>query len=530
MSSDIAKRSSVSPDKTCCSRFTNVLKRVFVCKKSKESLNRDEDAVSPSEHTGWVIHPLSSLRYYYLMSMVILTFANLITIPLDMAFSEDIRGNRHRYWVAFNVFSDIMFCVDIGINFRMGIFTEDGQVPILDPKLIRKDYLKSWFVPDVVAAFPVDIIIVIVDHCNSADTSSLLASKMVRMLMFARILSMIRVLRLPRLMRFYSELENVSDIQLDVVRRSIRFTFALLMIFLIWHWNGCIQFFIPVLDEFPLDCWVTRENLTNSTVGEKYSFALFRTFFQMTWMSYRSTDTPTRIEEQWGVIVSMLIGFSVFITCITFVVVTFVRAAATSNVYMKKINQLQSSKVFRQLPKALRQRITVHYKWEFDKKNIFDLVPKPLRKDIMAAMCTDLLKKGSLFRNNDPKFVEAMLMKLEYEIFQAGEIILYQNTRADRMFFIECGQVLVETEFFQMVLSTGDHFGEICLLFGGRRQATVRALDACRLFSLSLDHLLEIEEEFPDVVNELREKAQQRKSELERAELRQLASSTSDDV
>lgn len=69
-----------------------------------------------------------SFRHYYLVFMVVLTFVNLITIPLDMAFSDDMHDSAHKYWVAFNVFSDVMFCIDVGFNFRMGVFNEDGQV------------------------------------------------------------------------------------------------------------------------------------------------------------------------------------------------------------------------------------------------------------------------------------------------------------------------------------------------------------------------------------------------------------------
>ncbi len=45
-----------------------------------------------------------------------------------MAFSEDMQGSNHKYWVVFNVFSDVMFFLDVGLNFQMGIFSEDGQV------------------------------------------------------------------------------------------------------------------------------------------------------------------------------------------------------------------------------------------------------------------------------------------------------------------------------------------------------------------------------------------------------------------
>lgn len=45
-----------------------------------------------------------------------------------MAFSEEMLDSAHKYWVTFNVFSDTMFCLDVAINFQMGIFSDDGQV------------------------------------------------------------------------------------------------------------------------------------------------------------------------------------------------------------------------------------------------------------------------------------------------------------------------------------------------------------------------------------------------------------------
>ncbi|XP_051500912.1 potassium/sodium hyperpolarization-activated cyclic nucleotide-gated channel 1 [Myxocyprinus asiaticus] len=449
---------------------------------------------------SWVIHPLSTVRHYHLMFMVALTFVNLITIPLEMAFSEDMHDVAHKCWLSFNVFSDIVFCFDVGLNFRIGFL--DGQVPILDPKHIRKDYLSTWFFPDVIAAFPVDIIIVILEQHYHADASSLIASKMLRVLMFVRVLGLIRLLRVPRLLRFCSQLEGVSDIQL---RRSFRYVFVILMIFLIWHWNGCIQYFLSAVAEFPPDCWVMRENLMNTSVGVKYSFGLCRALSQMTLMS---ADPPTRMEEWWNAMISRVIGFLILIALLAFIIITF------GNAHKKKKKMLKSSEIFRLLPRALRQRITQHYQWQFE-NNILDTVSKPLKKDIMAAVCSNLLTKGSLLKNCDTNFIEAILMKLECEFFQPGDIIIRQNAQADRMYFIEFGRVLLKTDFKTEVLCDGDYFGDIGVLLRGEQIATVHAVTGCRLFSLSVDKLQEIEEEFPEEINILRVAAQQRKNDLE---------------
>ncbi len=122
------------------------------------------------------------------MCMVAITFLNLIGIPMEIAFLD---GNSGVGWEGFNVFSDTLFLIDVGLNFRMGIIKEDSQVrisaldipnitllkfiqriflyvtqgAIMDLKSIRQQYIKSWFIPDMVAAFPVGYILLIAVMC-----------------------------------------------------------------------------------------------------------------------------------------------------------------------------------------------------------------------------------------------------------------------------------------------------------------------------------------------------------------------------
>ncbi len=61
------------------------------------------------------------------MCMVAITFLNLIGIPMEIAFLD---GNSGVGWEGFNVFSDTLFLIDVGLNFRMGIIKEDSEVRI----------------------------------------------------------------------------------------------------------------------------------------------------------------------------------------------------------------------------------------------------------------------------------------------------------------------------------------------------------------------------------------------------------------
>lgn len=59
----------------------------------------------------------------------------------------------------------------------------------------------------------------------------------------------------------FSLSRQVSNANLEVVRLFFRILSLFMMIFLLCHWNGCIQYFVPMLEEFPSDCWVRKENL-----------------------------------------------------------------------------------------------------------------------------------------------------------------------------------------------------------------------------------------------------------------------------
>ena len=72
-----------------------------------------------------------------------------------------------------------------------------------------------------------------------------------------------------------------------------------------------------------------------------------------------------------------------------------------------------------------------------------------------------------------------------------GEVIFRQGDPADDMFLIGSGdfEVIIDGESVRM-LHSGDHFGEIALLFNSPRTGTVRCLQAGRLWRLSRDDFL----------------------------------------
>ncbi|TRY89759.1 hypothetical protein DNTS_000006 [Danionella cerebrum] len=265
---------------------------------------------------------------------------------------------------------------------------------ILDLKSIRQRYIKSWFVPDLVAAFPVGYILLIADLQYHGDSPSSRAGKMMRILMFVRIISLVRLLRVSRLVRFFNEVERVSNANLEVVRLFLRILSLFMMIFLLCHWNGCIQYFVPMLEEFPSDCWVRRENLMNASVGEKYSFGVFRALSHMTAISYGSSETPTSKEytydiELWIVMTSIVSGALMYTVMVANTAAMMTDVDVTARAYKNKMNHLEDYMTFMKLPKALRMRINNYFqarysgKW-YDEKDVLKWVSSSLRQVMLT--------------------------------------------------------------------------------------------------------------------------------------------------
>lgn len=84
------------------------------------------------------------------------------------------------------------------------------------------------------------------------------------------------------------------------------------------------------------------------------------------------------------------------------------------------------------------------------------------------------------------------------------------------MYFIVRGKVriLSDTDNTLNILEDGAYFGEICLLTDDRRTATVQALTACDLCTLTKVDFEKVIEEFPELRTVFEEKAIKRLSRL----------------
>nr|XP_057941519.1 potassium/sodium hyperpolarization-activated cyclic nucleotide-gated channel 3-like isoform X2 [Doryrhamphus excisus] len=445
---------------------------------------------------AWIIHPYSDFRFYWDLLMLLLMMGNLIILPVGITFFRD---ENTASWIIFNVVSDTLFMVDLVLNFRTGIVKEDSTEILLDPRAIRQNYLKSWFLVDFVSSIPVDYIFLMVD---SLDSEVYRTARALRIVRFTKILSLLRLLRLSRLIRYIHQWEEIFHMTYDLASAMVRIVNLIGMMLLLCHWDGCLQFLVPMLQDFPPDCWVSKNLMVNDTWGVQYSYALFKAMSHMLCIGY-GAQAPEGMTDVWLTMLSMIVGATCYAMFIGHATALIQSLDSSRRQYQEKYKQVEQYMSFHKLPADVRQKIHEYYEHRFqgkmfDEENILGELSEPLKEEIVSFNCRSLVANMPLFANADPNFVTAVLTKLRFEVFQPADFIIREGTVGRKMYFIQHGRVSVLTRGNKETkLSDGSYFGEICLLTRGRRTASVRADTYCRLYSLSVDSFNEVLEEHP---------------------------------
>ncbi len=132
----------------------------------------------------------------------------------------------------------------------------------------------------------------------------------------------------------------------------------------------------------------------------------------------------------------------------------------------------------------------------------------------------DFVERVELFASLDSEIHKQIAQRLETITFASGERIVQQGDKGDSMYFIRRGQVRVILEMDGAVdqlaiLGEGQYFGEMALLTGENRSATVQAINDVEAFILRKETFREVLLDDPEIVIRISSLMAERRSELE---------------
>jgi signal transduction histidine kinase len=114
------------------------------------------------------------------------------------------------------------------------------------------------------------------------------------------------------------------------------------------------------------------------------------------------------------------------------------------------------------------------------------------------------LRLFNLFDNLSQDELGLIAQNTEVLNFEADEVVCVEDTSSDSMYFIHQGEVSISQKGVRFAyLESGDYFGEMSLITGRKRNATVTSLVPSVLFEVSADVFDRLFEKSPTVMHNL---------------------------
>ncbi|XP_008844826.1 potassium voltage-gated channel subfamily H member 6 isoform X2 [Nannospalax galili] len=405
---------------------------------------------APRIHRGTILHysPFKAVWDWLILLLVIYT---AVFTPYSAAFLLSDQDESQRGTCGYtcspltvvDLIVDIMFVVDIVINFRTTYVNTNDEV-VSHPRRIAVHYFKGWFLIDMVAAIPFDLLIF---RSGSDETTTLIG--------------LLKTARLLRLVRVARKLDRYSEYGAAVLF-LLMCTFALIA-----HWLACI-------------CSLT-------SVG------------------FGNVSPNTNSEKVFSICV-MLIGSLMYASIFGNVSAIIQRLYSGTARYHTQMLRVKEFIRFHQIPNPLRQRLEEYFQHAWSYTNGIDMnavlkgFPECLQADICLHLHRALLQHCPAFHGASKGCLRALAVKFKTTHAPPGDTLVHLGDVLSTLYFISRGSIeILRDDVVVAILGKNDIFGEPVSLHDrpGKSSADVRALTYCDLHKIQRADLLEVLDMYP---------------------------------
>ena len=497
--------------------------------------------------SSWVLHPGSPYKFAWDAFLAVLVVYCVVVVPLRIGFNEEASPRSAIFW--FEVSIDFVFIIDIVVNCRTAYLTAHGLLE-KRPRQIARHYLLSWFVVDVSASIPVDLILLanqaFMEDDGSKERNSYRMMKLIKALRLMRLLRLVRLVKLARVIKIAQEQLQINPFVLQLVKLCFKMSFLIHLSACAWHWSA--SFDLP--EDSPFACQA------RAAAGQQTCFDERVTMAMATWLQYfeashfSNGEWPTTLEAYtaaiyWAITTVATIGYG------------DIKSISNLERYMSMVIMLSGSIVFgvvvggmsdsldqmnsvrarrtrkmdyvravlreRNVPHALIIR-TKHYYERYllecgdvlTEQKILSELPPPLRTELLLCLNLRTVESITFFHGQDSTFIISVCKMLKPCYFAPLDWIFKEGDLGLEMYFVQLGSVNVicfldGEEVILETLETGAYFGEVAVMLDGvRREASVRAVSFCSMFSFTKENLNRLLQMYPDVMQKMQTQMERR--------------------
>uniref|UniRef100_T1IPH5 Cyclic nucleotide-binding domain-containing protein n=1 Tax=Strigamia maritima TaxID=126957 RepID=T1IPH5_STRMM len=431
--------------------------------------------------------------------ILVATFYVAVIVPYTAVFV--IRDNLVRPSVVSDVIVETMFIndvypfADIIINFRTTFVSRKGEV-VSNPKSIAIHYTKGWFIVDLLAALPFDLLYA----CNVYSKDNLV-----------HLLKLTRLLRLARLFQKIDRYAQYSTIIL---------TLLMLMFSLVAHWLACIWYLIGS-EELDLNSagWIQELNRrlepSNSNYQNRtqmpdpktsYVTALYFTLSSLTSVGFGNVSANTNVEKIFS-ICTMLIGALMHAVVFGNVTAIIQRMYSRRSLYQSKWGDLKEFLTLHQIPKQLKQRVEEFFQtmWSLnhgiDANEILREFPDELRGDISMHLHKEILMLP-IFESATQGCLKLLSLHIKTNFCAPGEYLVHKGDALGSIYYLCNGSMeILQNAMVVAILGKGDLVGYDISHAADpvvKSSSDVRALTYCDLKCIHVFGLMSVLKLYPE--------------------------------
>ncbi|XP_062331328.1 potassium voltage-gated channel subfamily H member 4-like [Osmerus eperlanus] len=429
--------------------------------------------------------------------ILLATFYVAVTVPYNVCFTPyDELDNAARSTIVSDIAVEMLFILDIILNFRTSFVSQSGQVEY-ESRSICLHYATTWFFVDLVAALPFDLL-----YAFNITVTSLV--------------HLLKTVRLLRLLRLLQKLDRYSQYSAMVL------TLLMSMFALLAHWMACIWYIIgrKEMENNDPDTWDIgwlhelgkrlETPYANSTVGgpsvrSSYIAALYFTLSSLTSVGFGNVCANTDAEKIFS-ICTMLIGALMHAVVFGNVTAIIQRMYSRRSLYHTRMKDLKDFIRVHRLPQQLKQRMLEYFQTTWSVNNGIDAnellhdFPDELRADIAMHLNKDILQLP-VFEGASRGCLRSLSLHIKTSFCAPGEYLIRQGDALHANYFVCSGSLeVLKDSMVLAILGKGDLIGSDLPDTDQviKTNADVKALTYCDLQYISVRALREVLELYPE--------------------------------
>src|SRR5262249_41072531 len=411
-------------------------------------------------------------RLWDLLITTVMAFV-AIEVPAHFVLEYDIFDNPVVYW-----FITLVLCVDVFVQrYRM---VPQLVTPVENSRRWALASNIGWLMVDLVAVLPF------------------------RILPGGALFELLRLLKLARIAQLMRRWRHQSVQHAQI----LRLVFFVCWLFIIAHWLACGWLAIGGID-------------MEADEFSKYLRALYWCITTLATVGYGDIVPKTNLQTVYTMVV-MLLGVGVYGYVIGNVTNLVANIDLAKTHYRENMERLAAFMRYRNIPPTLQRRLRDYYAylWEnhlgYDESTVLADLPDSLRIEVAVFLRRDFIERAPLFQGASHELVREMALQLRPVVFTPGDFIFRAGQYGYNMYFISRGTVEIiaaDGHTVMAILKDSDEspfFGERALLFSQPRNASIRAVDYCDLYTLDKDTFDHVLTRYPAFAAQIKEEAGKR--------------------